>query len=101
MKYAAAALGSFKLFFSFDMSVLSCNSASDVAPIRNYINKYAAHAAQLNFRGRPLVSTFAGERCTFGQGSVNDGWISAVRTGVPSVRSPRPNTSTSASDPFQ
>lgn len=86
-QYAAASTfgNTFKLFFSFDMSSLSCSSTSDAAAIRNYINTYATHPAQLYFRGRPLVSTFSGESCTFGADSVNDGWISAVRSGVPSV----------------
>lgn len=67
------------------MTVLPCGSSSDVSLIQSYINKYASHSAQLNYRGLPLVSTFAGESCTFGQSSVNAGWVSAVRSGVPSV----------------
>ncbi|PSR74813.1 hypothetical protein PHLCEN_2v9527 [Hermanssonia centrifuga] len=74
---AAAASGTdFKLFISFDMSVLPCSSPDDAAALRNYITTYAQHPNQLQVNNRAFASTFAGESCSFGQGSVPQGWSS-------------------------
>jgi hypothetical protein len=56
-RYAAAkTLGTgFKLFMSFDMSVLGCN---DAAPLRTYITTYAGHPNQLTVDGKVFASTF-------------------------------------------
>lgn len=73
--YAAAkAQGSFKLFLSLDVSSLSCSSASDAATHVASIATYANHSAQAMYNSKVLVSTFSGESCTFGQGSVSAGW---------------------------
>lgn len=73
--YAAAkAQGSFKLFLSLDVSSLSCSTASDAATHVASIATYATHSAQATYNGKVLVSTFSGESCTFGQGSVSAGW---------------------------
>ncbi|ADV23630.1 glucan endo-1,3-alpha-glucosidase agn1 [Cryptococcus gattii Ru294] len=73
--YAAAkAQGSFKLFLSLDVSSLSCSSASDAATHAASIATYANHSAQAMYNSKVLVSTFSGESCTFGQGSVSAGW---------------------------
>lgn len=53
---------------------LPCGSASDAATLRNYITTYASHPNQLIYNGRVLASTFSGESCRFGQGSVQSGW---------------------------
>lgn len=37
---------------------------------------YASHPNQLKYDSRAFVSTFSGETCQFGQGSVPDGWKS-------------------------
>ncbi|TFK52554.1 glycoside hydrolase family 71 protein [Heliocybe sulcata] len=66
----------FKLFISFDMSVLPCSSPDNAAALRNYITTYASHPNQLKYDGKVFASTFAGESCTFGQGSVAQGWSS-------------------------
>lgn len=66
----------FKMFLSFDMSSLPCQTPDGAATLRKFITTYATHPNQLLFGSPPRVfaSTFAGESCTFGQGSVADGW---------------------------
>ncbi|KZV70181.1 glycoside hydrolase family 71 protein [Peniophora sp. CONT] len=72
---AAAASGTgFKMFMSFDMTVLPCASPDDASTLRNYITTYASHPGQLTYSSRVLATTFAGESCTFGQSSVTEGW---------------------------
>lgn len=66
----------FKLFMSFDMTVLPCNTAADAAALRNYITTYASHPNQFKYEGRVFASSFAGDTCTFGQGSATAGWKS-------------------------
>ena len=53
---------------------LPCASPSDAETLRNYITTYASHPNQLIYNGRVLASTFSGESCKFGQGSVQSGW---------------------------
>lgn len=53
-----------------------CRLADDAATLRTYITTYASHPNQLIYRNRVFASTFSGESCTFGQGSVADGWSS-------------------------
>ncbi|KIY51042.1 glycoside hydrolase family 71 protein [Fistulina hepatica ATCC 64428] len=72
----------FYLFFSFDMAVLPCNSPGDANTLRNYISKYGSHPNYLLHGRYPLVSTFAGEYCRFGQGSLNEAWQYAIKNGV-------------------
>ncbi|KAJ3740091.1 glycoside hydrolase family 71 protein [Lentinula detonsa] len=81
--YAAATNSSlnFKIFLSLDMSILPCSTANDAASLRALVTTYLSHPNQLRYsRGSstqlPLVSTFAGESCQFGQASVADGWRS-------------------------
>ncbi|KAI9573692.1 glycoside hydrolase family 71 protein [Boletus coccyginus] len=64
----------FKLFLSFDMTSLPCGSSNDASTLRNYITTYASHPNQLIYNGRVFASTFSGESCQFGQGSVQSGW---------------------------
>ncbi|KZT29607.1 glycoside hydrolase family 71 protein [Neolentinus lepideus HHB14362 ss-1] len=64
----------FKLFISFDMSVLPCSTAANAAALRTYITTYANHTNQLKYDGAVFASTFSGESCTFGQSSVALGW---------------------------
>ncbi|KAJ7044153.1 glycoside hydrolase [Mycena alexandri] len=74
---AAQQVGStFKLFFSLDMSVLPCATADDGAALRARVTNFIKNPNYLQVNGLPLVSTFAGESCTFGQDSVPDGWRS-------------------------
>ncbi|QRW12672.1 alpha-1,3-glucanase [Ceratobasidium sp. AG-Ba] len=64
----------FKMFMSFDMSVNPCAGPADAAPLREYITKYASHPAQFKFNGKVFASTFAGESCTFGAATPEQGW---------------------------
>ncbi|GAW00959.1 glycoside hydrolase family 71 protein [Lentinula edodes] len=80
--YAAAQTSSldFKMFLSLDI-ILPCSTANDAASLRTLVTTYLSHPNQLRYtRGSseqlPLVSTFAGESCKFGQASVVDGWRS-------------------------
>ncbi|KAF8798939.1 glycoside hydrolase family 71 protein [Phlegmacium glaucopus] len=66
----------FKLFLSLDMSSFPCNSPTDARTLRNLVNTYISHPNQLQYASRAFVSTFSGENCKFGQGSVPDGWKS-------------------------
>ncbi|KAF9070679.1 glycoside hydrolase [Rhodocollybia butyracea] len=79
--YAAAQNSSlnFKMFLSLDMSVLPCTSNDDAASLRSLVSTYLSHPNQLLYSRKsstqlPLVSTFAGESCQFGQSSVAEGW---------------------------
>ncbi|WWD02288.1 hypothetical protein V865_000327 [Kwoniella europaea PYCC6329] len=73
--YAAAkANGNFKMFLSMDVSSLGCSSTSDASNLVNTIATYASNSAQAKVNSKVLVSTFAGESCTFGQGSYQAAW---------------------------
>lgn len=60
---------SFKLFFSFDMSIIK-----EPNVIVEYILQYVNHPNSFHYRGRYFVSTFAGENESFGHGDINTGW---------------------------
>ncbi|KAJ9124508.1 hypothetical protein QFC24_003299 [Naganishia onofrii] len=76
--YAAAeAAGGFTMFLSLDMTSLSCSSYTDGIALANLVKAHASSSAQAKWNGKVLVSTFSGENCYFGQGSVNDGWNNA------------------------
>ncbi|KAH6912693.1 glycoside hydrolase family 71 protein [Coprinopsis sp. MPI-PUGE-AT-0042] len=66
----------FKLFLSLDLASLHCNSPDDATRLRNRVAAHVSHPNQLKYHDRAFVSTFSGERCQFGQGSVADGWKS-------------------------
>jgi glucan endo-1,3-alpha-glucosidase len=70
----AQSLGNFKMFFSLDMTSFGCGSAADAQVLANLVRTYVSHPAQARYRDRPLVSTFAGNDCSFGQGSAQNGW---------------------------
>jgi glucan endo-1,3-alpha-glucosidase len=74
------------MFLSFDMTVIPCGSGNDAGMVRDYIKTYYGHPAQLHVKGAPLVSTFNGQDCHFGQGSPNDGWASVVKNDMPPVQ---------------
>jgi glucan endo-1,3-alpha-glucosidase len=82
--YAAAkALGTtFKLFLSFDMASLPCSASGDASLLQNYIQTYRTHPNQQLVGGKVFVSTFSGQGCTFGQGSVDAGWKYAIKSGA-------------------
>ncbi|PVF94205.1 putative mutanase [Serendipita vermifera] len=83
---AAQTVGGFSLIFSFDMTVLPCWSQADADVLRDYLKAWGSNPAHLTLsplpnstRRRVVVSTFAGEYCTFGMGSVADGWRSVLQ----------------------
>jgi glucan endo-1,3-alpha-glucosidase len=67
---AAEVVGDFKLFMSLDMSSLRCGSPNDASSLVNLIQSIGSSSAQARINGKVLVSTFAGETCNFGTGSV-------------------------------
>ncbi|KAH8823890.1 glycoside hydrolase family 71 protein [Flagelloscypha sp. PMI_526] len=69
----------FKLFLSLDMTSLDCSDESHMEPIHRFVFPCANHPSQLLYQGKPLVSTFSGERCTFGQGDPNAGWLATLK----------------------
>jgi glucan endo-1,3-alpha-glucosidase len=42
--------------------------------LQQYIRDYINHPAAGRFGGKSILTTFAGESCSFGQGSTNNGW---------------------------
>jgi glucan endo-1,3-alpha-glucosidase len=58
---------------SFDMTVFGCGDWSNAGTIQSYL-KYTTHSAAARYKNKPIVTTFAGEGCTFGRGSANAGW---------------------------
>ncbi|KAJ7713164.1 glycoside hydrolase family 71 protein [Mycena metata] len=69
----AAAGTDFKLFVSLDMTAISC---SNTALLRRYFTEFQDSPQYLRMGGKPVISTFAGEQCTFGTANSNDGWRS-------------------------
>ncbi|KAF5322509.1 hypothetical protein D9619_001587 [Psilocybe cf. subviscida] len=66
----------FKFFFSFDMSSIPGNTEADVQLFRNYMEPHWKNPRMFRHprNNRVVFSTFAGENCTFGQGSTEYGW---------------------------
>lgn len=69
MLFDAAAANEFKLFFSFDMSVL--DQPSTFLPL---FLQYQNNPAYYHHEGRPFVSTFDGGAKSFGASSPGAGW---------------------------
>lgn len=59
---------------SLDVSSLGCSTAANAQSMADLIGTYASSSAQAKYNGKVIVSTFAGENCQFGQGSLNAGW---------------------------
>ncbi|KAL5523926.1 hypothetical protein ACEPAG_8099 [Sanghuangporus baumii] len=66
----------FKMFISFDMTILPCAGPGDAAQLRKYITTYANHTAQFKYNNKVFASTFAGDKCAFGQTNAAQGWQS-------------------------
>ncbi|EIM88179.1 glycoside hydrolase [Stereum hirsutum FP-91666 SS1] len=64
----------FKLFFSFDMASIPGHTADDVELLRKYVKRFASHACQMKYKGKVLISTFAGDQCRFGHDTMAEGW---------------------------
>ncbi|CAG8667788.1 7841_t:CDS:2 [Acaulospora colombiana] len=50
------------------MSSLPCATKSDINNLQGIVSRFSSHPNQLLYKGKPLVSTFAGEACTYGGG---------------------------------
>ena len=72
------------------MSSLPCSSADDAHALQEYIRTYSNATDYFRYDGRGLVSASAGEACTFGQDSVDDGWKFVMNSGngssIPNVQ---------------
>ncbi|QRW06948.1 alpha-1,3-glucanase [Ceratobasidium sp. AG-Ba] len=65
----------FKMSLSFDMTELPCGSAADgQSLIDKFISPIKTHPSRYLINSKMLVSTFAGQWCTFGQANPSDGW---------------------------
>jgi hypothetical protein len=60
--------------FNSRVSALACATVDDGAALRTRVTNFISRPNYLQRNGKAFVSTFAGEKCTFGQGSVGDGW---------------------------
>ncbi|KAL4266081.1 Glycoside hydrolase family 71 [Pleurotus pulmonarius] len=70
----APGLSSFKLFFSFDMSVIPCKTQGDIQHLLEYIKRWGNHPSMYRRDGKVVVSTFAGESSLFGFGDMETAW---------------------------
>jgi glucan endo-1,3-alpha-glucosidase len=60
---------------SLDMTSLPCASVADgQSIINNFIAPFKSHPNRYIYNGKMFLSTFAGQSCTFGQGSAPAGW---------------------------
>ena len=60
---------------SLDMNSLACSSTADGQYIiNNFIAPFRSHPNQYHYNSKMLLSTFAGQWCTFGQASAPAGW---------------------------
>ncbi|KAG8737877.1 hypothetical protein FRC10_007563 [Ceratobasidium sp. 414] len=65
----------FKMSISLDMTELACASAADGQRlIDNFISPIKGHPSRYMYNSKMLLSTFAGQWCTFGQANPSDGW---------------------------
>ncbi|KAJ8514672.1 hypothetical protein ONZ45_g7810 [Pleurotus djamor] len=69
----------FQLFMSLDMTSIPCMKASDRLLVAHY-KQYLKHSRYFRYGGGPLVSTFSGQDCLFGEKNVDAGWTSALKT---------------------
>jgi glucan endo-1,3-alpha-glucosidase len=69
---ARSTLGSTQLFLV--LSSIPGGSEADSEFLRQYLELVGHHPNQFSYQGRVLVSTFAGDQCTFGQTSPARGW---------------------------
>lgn len=53
--------------------MLGCEQG-DMATVQSFITTHLNDPATVTLNGKPVLSTFAGEACTFGADNVNDGW---------------------------
>ncbi|KAF8191300.1 glycoside hydrolase family 71 protein [Pholiota molesta] len=83
--YSAAIGTDFKMFFSFDMASFPCGGEGDGNLLRQLIKGYNGHPNQLVYKDKNFVSTFGGQFCRFGAGSLDDGWYNIMKKDMPPV----------------
>jgi glucan endo-1,3-alpha-glucosidase len=59
---------------SLSSSSIPGGCEEDAESLRQYLEPVGRHPNQFLYQGRALVSTFAGDQCTFGQNSLTAGW---------------------------
>ncbi|QRV75654.1 alpha-1,3-glucanase [Ceratobasidium sp. AG-Ba] len=77
---AARVAPNFKLSISLDFNSLACQTVSDGQYIiNNFITPLKSHSQRYIYGGKTFLSTFAGQQCSFGQGSADAGfkWLLA------------------------
>jgi len=88
------------------MTSLSCSSTGDATNLANLISAHVTSPSQVIYKSATLVSTFAGDACTFGQSNVNTGWasvrnlLSAKKITIHLIPAIFPNPSTFPSLPW-
>ena len=58
---------------------MPCTTADDAKTLRDTVTTFANYTSQFKYDGKAFVSTFSGEKCTFGQSSVAEGWASQFK----------------------
>ena len=58
---------------------MPCTTADNAKTLRDTVTTFANHTSQFKYNGKAFVSTFSGEKCTFGQSSVAEGWTSQFK----------------------
>lgn len=69
---AAKRAGNFSMFLSMDLNEFPCSSAENATDLVNIVLSFAHDEAQAKWEGKVLVSTFAGQQCSFGHGNGTD-----------------------------
>ncbi|KAG9127781.1 hypothetical protein FRC07_009369 [Ceratobasidium sp. 392] len=65
----------FKLSISFDMTELPCASEADGHRlVDKFLTPIIGHPSRYMYESKMLLTTFAGQWCTFGQANPSDGW---------------------------
>jgi glucan endo-1,3-alpha-glucosidase len=82
LAYEAAQQTDFKVFISFDFAYWN---NGDTAQITAYMQKYASHPAQMQYRGGAVVSTFVGD--SFNWDAVRQGTGHAIYA-LPNLQDP-------------
>ncbi|RAH45992.1 glycoside hydrolase family 71 protein [Aspergillus brunneoviolaceus CBS 621.78] len=82
LAYQAAQQVGFKVFISFDFAYWT---NGDTAKITAYMQQYASHPAQMQYRGGAVVSTFVGD--SFNWGPVKQGTSHAIHA-LPNLQDP-------------
>ncbi|KAJ5129417.1 uncharacterized protein N7515_005456 [Penicillium bovifimosum] len=82
LAYTAAQQTNFKVFISFDFAYWN---NGDTAQITAYMQKYASHPAQMQYRGAAVVSTFVGD--SFNWDAVRRGTEHAIYA-LPNLQDP-------------